>query len=112
MDDYTDVNRANWDARTAINAGSTHYDVAGFKSWKLSLHQLERDEVGDVAAARSCTCSATSVSTRCPGPARSRGHRRRFLAEGHRVARSLAEELRPGRPGLCARTSTTCRGPK
>jgi hypothetical protein len=31
-DDYTDVNRANWDARTAINAASAHYDVAGFKS--------------------------------------------------------------------------------
>ena len=43
MDDYTAANRANWDARTPINAASAHYDVAGFRAGKLSLHQLERD---------------------------------------------------------------------
>lgn len=49
MDDYTAANRANWDARTPINAASAHYDVAGFRAGKLSLHHLERDELGAVA---------------------------------------------------------------
>ena len=49
MDEYTVANRANWDARTPINAASAHYDVAGFKAGRLSLQRLERDELGDVA---------------------------------------------------------------
>ena len=43
MDDDTVANRANWDARTPLNAASAHDAVAGLRAGKLSLHQLERD---------------------------------------------------------------------
>ena len=49
MDGYTRANRANWNAWTALNAESAHYDVAGFKAGKLTLDAIEREEVGAVA---------------------------------------------------------------
>lgn len=49
VDDYTRANRANWNAWTAINAASAHYDVAGFKAGKLTLNAIERGELGDVS---------------------------------------------------------------
>ena len=45
MDGYTRANRANWNAWTAINAASVHYDVAGFKAGKSTLNAIERDEL-------------------------------------------------------------------
>src|SRR3954447_15480241 len=49
MDSYTRANRANWNAWTAINAASAHYDVAGFRQGKTTLNAIERDELGSVA---------------------------------------------------------------
>lgn len=49
MDERLEVNRTNWNERTLVHAGSDLYDVAGFKSGRITLHDLERREVGDVA---------------------------------------------------------------
>jgi SAM-dependent methyltransferase len=49
MDGYTRANRANWNAWTALNAASAHYDVAGFEAGTSTLNAIERDELGAVA---------------------------------------------------------------
>lgn len=43
------ANRRLWDARTPVHLRSAYYDVEGFRSGRSSLHDLEVDEVGDVA---------------------------------------------------------------
>lgn len=43
------ANRCLWDARAAVHVGSSFYDVAGFRSGRNTLHDLEREEVGEVA---------------------------------------------------------------
>lgn len=43
------ANRRLWDARTPVHLRSGYYDVAGFREGRNSLHDLEREEVGDVA---------------------------------------------------------------
>jgi ubiquinone/menaquinone biosynthesis C-methylase UbiE len=48
VDEYTDVNRHNWNVWTGFHTASEFYDVAGFKAGKLSLNPLEREELGDV----------------------------------------------------------------
>ena len=103
MDDYTDLNRANWDARTTINAASAHYDVAGFRSGKLSLHQLERDEVGDVAGRSllhlQCHFGLDTLSWSRLGAAATGVD---FSPEAIALARSLAQELRLDARFVCA----------
>ena len=42
------LNRANWNERTGVHAGSDFYDVAGFKDGRITLNQSERAGVGDV----------------------------------------------------------------
>ena len=49
MDKYRKANLELWNSWAGINAASTSYDVAGFKSGKTGLHPLELEEVGDVA---------------------------------------------------------------
>ncbi len=50
MADYTEHNRAHWNARTAVNAASTtRYDIAGFKAGKSTLTPIEQQELRDVA---------------------------------------------------------------
>ncbi|MBW3615126.1 MAG: methyltransferase domain-containing protein [Actinobacteria bacterium] len=43
------ANRCLWDARTPVHVRSTFYDVDGFRSGRSSLHDVEVDEVGEVA---------------------------------------------------------------
>ena len=42
------LNRANWNERTRVHAGSDFYDVAGFKDGRITLNEFERAGVGDV----------------------------------------------------------------
>ncbi|MFC5822253.1 class I SAM-dependent methyltransferase [Nonomuraea insulae] len=49
MNDYLQVNRANWNARVPIHVGSAFYDVEGFKAGRDPLRPFEIDEVGEVA---------------------------------------------------------------
>jgi SAM-dependent methyltransferase len=49
VDPRAEVNRAWWDERVACHAASGFYDVAGFEAGGLSLDEIERGEVGEVA---------------------------------------------------------------
>ncbi|MGW2591889.1 class I SAM-dependent methyltransferase [Streptomyces sp. NPDC001515] len=46
--DWREANRALWDERVPIHAGSDFYDLAAFRSGKDALRPFERAEVGDV----------------------------------------------------------------
>jgi SAM-dependent methyltransferase len=48
MQDYMNGNRALWNEMTPIHARSVFYDVDGFKRGRITLGNLEREEVGDV----------------------------------------------------------------
>lgn len=47
MNEWLAANRENWNERTALH--QEWYRVEAFKAGASSLHQIERDEVGDVA---------------------------------------------------------------
>ena len=49
LEEQVRVNRANWNERTPIHAASELYDVEGFKAGRMTLHELELREVGDVS---------------------------------------------------------------
>ncbi len=49
MDRRLEINRRNWNERTPVHAASAFYDVAGFKAGRITLNDIERREVGDVA---------------------------------------------------------------
>ena len=49
LDDRTELNRLWWDEAAPIHAASRYYDVAGFKSGKLTLNSIERAALGDVS---------------------------------------------------------------
>lgn len=44
-----DIIRRNWNERTPIHAASKFYDVDGFKAGRITLTDIEIDEVGSVA---------------------------------------------------------------
>ena len=48
LDERLQVNRTNWNERTPVHAASAFYDVEGFKAGRITLHDVERHEVGDV----------------------------------------------------------------
>jgi hypothetical protein len=48
MDERLKTNLAKWNALVPVHARSRMYDVAGFKAGRISLHELELAEVGDV----------------------------------------------------------------
>ena len=49
LDEQIQVNRTNWNERTPVHAASDFYDVEGFKAGRITLHDVERREVGDVS---------------------------------------------------------------
>jgi SAM-dependent methyltransferase len=49
MDDYYETNKRRWNELVAIHANSDEYDLKGFLSGKVSLHQVELDALGDVS---------------------------------------------------------------
>lgn len=48
MEDFYEINRQAWDLKTGTHARSKFYDLEGFKAGKLSLKDIELQEVGDV----------------------------------------------------------------
>lgn len=93
-DPRLDANRRNWDERTPVHAASAFYDVAGFKAGRITLHDIERREVGDVAGKSllhmQChfgldTMSWTRLGARAVGVD--------FSSEAIALARSLNAEL-------------------
>ena len=49
MDDRLETNRRNWNERVPVHVASSFYDVASFKAGRITLHDIERREVGDVS---------------------------------------------------------------
>ncbi len=49
MNEHLEANRAWWNEKVSLHAESGFYDVKGFKAGKLTLMDLEREELGDVA---------------------------------------------------------------
>jgi SAM-dependent methyltransferase len=49
---WLDLNRANWDDRAAVHAGSGFYDLDGFRAGASTLRAFEADELGDVTGKR------------------------------------------------------------
>ena len=47
-EEYLNINKANWNERVSIHKTSELYGLENFKKGKNKLHQLERDELGDV----------------------------------------------------------------
>ena len=49
LEEQLQVNRTNWNERTPVHAASEMYDVEGFKAGRITLHDVERREMGDVS---------------------------------------------------------------
>ena len=49
MDKRIEINRRNWNERTPIHAASEMYNVEGFKAGRITLTDIEVDEIGPVA---------------------------------------------------------------
>ncbi|HWE54487.1 MAG TPA: class I SAM-dependent methyltransferase [Acidimicrobiales bacterium] len=45
-DDWSDINRRNWDERVPIHVASTYYDVAGFRAGKGAVEPWEISDLG------------------------------------------------------------------
>ena len=48
LDERIEINRRNWNERTPIHAAADGYDVAGFKAGRITLTDIEIQELGDV----------------------------------------------------------------
>lgn len=48
MDEYLRANQRYWDSLVPFHAASAFYDVEGFKTGRITLQALEREEVGPV----------------------------------------------------------------
>jgi ubiquinone/menaquinone biosynthesis C-methylase UbiE len=48
-DDYLEINRKSWNARTGVHLASEFYDLPGFRSGATSLNDIELGLLGDVA---------------------------------------------------------------
>ncbi len=49
MDQRIEINRRNWNERTPIHVASNLYNVEGFKAGRITLSDIEIDELGSVA---------------------------------------------------------------
>ncbi|HLK97822.1 MAG TPA: hypothetical protein VK364_08645, partial [Hymenobacter sp.] len=47
-DNYAEVNRRLWNAKTEYHLASAFYDVAGFRAGQTSLNDIELELLGDV----------------------------------------------------------------
>ncbi len=48
MDERIEINRRNWNERTPIHAAQGGYDIASFKAGRITLTDIEIEELGDV----------------------------------------------------------------
>ena len=94
MNKYLETNRAWWNERVPAHAESPFYDVEAFKAGRLTLSDLEREELGDVAGRSllhlQCHFGLETLSWARLG-AKVTGVD--FSEEGIALARSLSEEL-------------------
>lgn len=103
MTSNQDMNRLNWNDRTAIHAKSAFYDVDAFLAGQNSLSQLDLAEVGDVAGRKmlhlQCHFGKDSLSW-----ARLGAHVTGvdFSEEAIALARSLNDKLRLDARFLCS----------
>ena len=49
LDERIEINRLNWNERTPIHATSEMYNVEGFKAGRITLNDIELEEIGPVA---------------------------------------------------------------
>ncbi len=47
-EEYLNINKAHWNERVSIHKKSELYELESFKKGNNKLHQLERDELGDI----------------------------------------------------------------
>ena len=47
-EEYSNINKANWNERVSIHKKSELYDLENFKKGKNKLHNLETEELGDI----------------------------------------------------------------
>jgi SAM-dependent methyltransferase len=94
MQEYIDTNRAWWNERVPVHAGSSFYDLQSFRDGGLTLMPLERRELGDVEGRSllhlQCHFGLDTLSWARLG-ARATGVD--FSEEGIALARSLSAEL-------------------
>jgi SAM-dependent methyltransferase len=96
LDDYLKANLASWDEAVSIHVGSTLYDVEGFRTGRITLSDIEFDELGPFV--RDGT---TLLHLQCHFGLDTLSWARRgavvtgvdFSGEGIKVARSLADEV-------------------
>ena len=50
MDQRIEINRRNWNERTPIHVASDLYNVEGFKAGRITLNDIEIEELGSVAS--------------------------------------------------------------
>ena len=48
MDERIEINRRNWNERTPIHASSAMYNVEGFKAGRITVNDIEIEEIGAV----------------------------------------------------------------
>ncbi|MFF2007452.1 class I SAM-dependent methyltransferase [Streptomyces sp. NPDC058195] len=93
--DWHEANRAHWDERVPIHAGSEFYDLASFRAGKEALRDFELAEVGDVTGRSllhlQCHIGVDTLSWARHGAAQVVGLD--FSEPAVETARSLAREL-------------------
>ncbi|MFJ6012521.1 class I SAM-dependent methyltransferase [Streptomyces sp. NPDC092952] len=93
--DWHEANRAHWDERVPIHAGSDFYDLAAFRAGKEALRDFELSEVGDVTGRSllhlQCHIGVDTLSWARHGAAQVVGLD--FSEPAVETARSLAHEL-------------------
>lgn len=52
MEDWLELNRANWDARVPVHVASSFYDLDGFRAGRDTVGPIQAAEVGDVSGKR------------------------------------------------------------
>lgn len=94
MQDYMKANRALWNEMTPIHARSAFYDVEGFKRGRITLLNIEREELGDVSGKSllhlQCHFGMDTMSWARLGAAVTGVD---FSDEAIALARSLSQEL-------------------
>ncbi|MEV6165918.1 methyltransferase domain-containing protein [Streptomyces sp. NPDC052052] len=95
-DDWYEANRARWDERVPIHAGSDYYDLAAFRAGKDALRDFELAEVGDVTGRSllhlQCHIGVDTLSWARHGAAHVVGLD--FSEPAVETARGLARELK------------------
>ncbi|MGO9451368.1 MAG: class I SAM-dependent methyltransferase [Candidatus Binataceae bacterium] len=103
MDERMKTNLAKWNAVVPVHARSEMYNLAGFKAGRISLHELEVAEVGDVHGKSllhlQCHFGLDTMSWARLGATVTGID---FSDQAIKLARSISEELRIPARFICA----------